>query len=181
MHSNAYCKCTSHELLIIWNISLHCSLRFIMHHQPKVRFAFSSKSSARVINIARNVPKQLKPGIMRSWTLSSVSWEVKNDATSAVKRKVSSARDSIHQELPGGIQSHFSFSPQRIANHVKKDVVVVGAGIAGLSAARKLIAKGFSDVLVLEAQDYLGGRVKTHREGRWSYLLFHSISLSYIS
>ncbi|XP_037793458.1 polyamine oxidase 1-like [Penaeus monodon] len=52
-----------------------------------------------------------------------------------------------------------------IANHVKKDVVVVGAGIAGLSAARKLIAKGFSDVLVLEAQDYLGGRVKTHREG----------------
>lgn len=85
------------------------------------------------------------------------------------------------KNFSGGIQSHFSFSPQRIANHVKKDVVVVGAGIAGLSAARKLIAKGFSDVLVLEAQDYLGGRVKTHREGRWSYLLFHSISLSYIS
>ncbi|XP_047485956.1 spermine oxidase-like [Penaeus chinensis] len=52
-----------------------------------------------------------------------------------------------------------------IANHVKKDVVVVGGGVAGLSAARKLIAEGFSDVLVLEAQDYIGGRVKTHREG----------------
>lgn len=38
------------------------------------------------------------------------------------------------------------------------DVVVVGAGIAGLTAARDLVAKQ-SDVLVLEARDRVGGRL----------------------
>lgn len=40
------------------------------------------------------------------------------------------------------------------------DVVVVGAGLAGLAAARHLHAKSFS-VAVLEAQDDVGGRVRT--------------------
>nr|XP_027213913.1 spermine oxidase-like [Penaeus vannamei] len=52
-----------------------------------------------------------------------------------------------------------------ITNHIKKDVVIVGGGVAGLSAAKELLAAGISDVIVLEAQDYLGGRVKTYREG----------------
>ncbi|NCZ88067.1 MAG: FAD-dependent oxidoreductase [Actinobacteria bacterium] len=37
------------------------------------------------------------------------------------------------------------------------DVVVVGAGVAGLAAAKHLHAKSFS-VAVLEAQDDVGGR-----------------------
>lgn len=40
------------------------------------------------------------------------------------------------------------------------DVVIVGAGLAGLAAARHLHAKSFS-VAVLEAQDDVGGRVRT--------------------
>ena len=40
------------------------------------------------------------------------------------------------------------------------DVIVLGAGLAGLAAARKLLAAG-RDVLVLEARDRPGGRVHT--------------------
>ncbi|XP_005089069.2 spermine oxidase [Aplysia californica] len=39
-------------------------------------------------------------------------------------------------------------------------VVVIGAGIAGVSAALKLVYNGIPDVTLLEAQDYIGGRVK---------------------
>ena len=41
------------------------------------------------------------------------------------------------------------------------DVVVVGAGLAGLTAARELVAGGRS-VLVMEARDRVGGRVLSH-------------------
>jgi monoamine oxidase len=44
------------------------------------------------------------------------------------------------------------------------DVVVVGAGLAGLSAARELVAQG-SSVVVLEARDRVGGRVLNHDIG----------------
>ncbi len=42
------------------------------------------------------------------------------------------------------------------------DVIVLGAGLAGLSAARDLAAAG-TDVLVLEARDRVGGRVEQTR------------------
>src|SRR5262249_17039648 len=44
------------------------------------------------------------------------------------------------------------------AQVVETDVVVVGAGVAGLSAARKLVAEG-RDVVVLEARHPGGGRL----------------------
>ena len=38
------------------------------------------------------------------------------------------------------------------------DAVIVGAGWAGISAAKALLDDGVENVLVLEAQDYIGGR-----------------------
>src|SRR3989475_8560015 len=41
------------------------------------------------------------------------------------------------------------------------DVIVVGAGLAGLTAARQIVKAGRS-VIVLEARDRVGGRVLNH-------------------
>jgi monoamine oxidase len=51
-------------------------------------------------------------------------------------------------------------APRRIEG---KRVIVLGAGLAGLSAAWNLMNSGY-DVTVLEAQDVPGGRVKTIRD-----------------
>jgi monoamine oxidase len=44
------------------------------------------------------------------------------------------------------------------------DVVVIGAGMAGLTAARALAEAG-QKVLLLEAQDRIGGRILTRHVG----------------
>ncbi len=43
--------------------------------------------------------------------------------------------------------------------------LVLGAGIAGLSAASHLAKNGFTDFLVLEARNRLGGRIATMQIG----------------
>jgi monoamine oxidase len=51
---------------------------------------------------------------------------------------------------------------------MQRDVVVIGAGLAGLRCATDLVAAG-RDVVVLEARDRVGGRVWSHRftNGQW--------------
>ena len=58
-----------------------------------------------------------------------------------------------------------SYSPEDARNILGNietvDIVVVGGGCAGAECASKLYAAGFTSLVILEAQDYLGGRIKT--------------------
>ena len=60
------------------------------------------------------------------------------------------------------IRAHRGFE-MAVTVHERHDVVVIGAGLAGLTAAHALQAQGL-DVLVLEAQERVGGRVHSMRQ-----------------
>ncbi|MBX3167272.1 MAG: FAD-dependent oxidoreductase [Candidatus Eremiobacteraeota bacterium] len=67
----------------------------------------------------------------------------------------------IHE---GWTRRHLLFTPKNrrpvIVEGVRYDAIVIGAGVAGLAAARKLQENG-KKVAVLEARDRVGGRVET--------------------
>ncbi|PRW57779.1 Amine oxidase [flavin-containing] [Chlorella sorokiniana] len=81
--------------------------------------------------------------------------------------------DAAAVRLPGLGQG--SLRPERVAPHASQpertawDVIVVGGGVAGLTAARNLLRQGHS-VLLLEARSVLGGRANrtavAHAGGR---------------
>lgn len=59
----------------------------------------------------------------------------------------------------------FFYSCTQKSNEIdtSKKVIIIGAGTAGLTAANYLKTKGVESVVVLEAQDKVGGRLKTDR------------------
>lgn len=53
---------------------------------------------------------------------------------------------------------HLSFS---LMDSTKRySVIVIGAGISGISAAKQLADNGVKDILILEASDRIGGRIR---------------------
>jgi len=54
-----------------------------------------------------------------------------------------------------------------LASATDADVVIIGAGAAGVSAATSLVSKGMS-VVIIEAADYIGGRVKKGTMGNYT-------------
>ncbi|XP_077983035.1 amine oxidase [flavin-containing] B-like [Glandiceps talaboti] len=60
-------------------------------------------------------------------------------------------------------EKYFEEENYKLALETKKDVIVIGAGISGMSAAKVLHEAGL-DIMVLEARDRLGGRSVTFND-----------------
>jgi phytoene dehydrogenase-like protein len=64
------------------------------------------------------------------------------------------------------------------------DIIIIGAGISGLRCATYLYENSLANILVLEAQDRLGGRVNRVEYGNDNYELgamwIHGIQVSSI-
>lgn len=57
-------------------------------------------------------------------------------------------------------QKALKFS-QEVQNIISKEVIIIGAGASGLSCANELYKCGVKDILLLEASDDVGGRIRT--------------------
>lgn len=77
--------------------------------------------------------------------------QLDDPASAAERRRAKRRKHRRHHRHPHAVPA-------------KVDVVVVGAGLAGLTTASNLVAAGHS-VLVLEARDRVGGRVLNHDIG----------------
>lgn len=66
----------------------------------------------------------------------------------------------------------------------KVRVCVIGAGIAGLGAAQRLVEAGVQDFVLLEAADRIGGRVCTIKHGeypqKWMKIKWRYFYLLYV-
>lgn len=69
--------------------------------------------------------------------------------------------------LIGLTKSTFALNEDASSDSKKKQIVIIGAGLAGLAAVRELKSRGH-DVIIVEARDRIGGRIWTSE--RWDDL-----------
>ncbi|XP_078176280.1 lysine-specific histone demethylase 1 homolog 2-like [Carex rostrata] len=108
--------------------------------------------------------------ILATWRLDVRSWLSKSHIKATVASKydklVSAAHDFLSLEgyINFGVAPTFQITPDPTPSpsSPKASVLVIGAGLAGLAAARQLLHFGYK-VLVLEGRARPGGRVFTYR------------------
>ncbi len=54
----------------------------------------------------------------------------------------------------------------------KHQIIIIGGGISGLAALNRLLEQGVKDVILLEANNRLGGRIRTEVYGKFWFVLF---------
>ena len=103
-----------------------------------------------------------KPTLLSSicYTYNSTFWEFLRPKIKTMKRRI--FLKSIPASLLASSYWTTACQAENGINPADKTVVVIGAGISGLAAAKKLQEAGFK-VSILEAQDKVGGRVRTNR------------------
>jgi len=108
-----------------------------------------------------------------SYSFAAVSStpQQREDLAQPVLGRVFLAGEAVATDAPGTVQGARG-SGQRAARELTaaaepgERVAVIGAGAAGLAAARQLADDGFT-VMVIEARDRLGGRIQTVTNKSW--------------
>ncbi|CAA7391296.1 unnamed protein product [Spirodela intermedia] len=117
-------------------------------------------STKVVDNEEKNLSKQVQSSFDKGQSLGSCEKEIGHIEALASSEKVNNAEiTAVNSSM-----QLLDMNPivKCDSKDVQRSVIVVGAGPAGLTAARHLKRQGFS-VTVLEARDRIGGRVYTDR------------------
>lgn len=62
-------------------------------------------------------------------------------------------------------------------NGFDKKIVIVGAGASGIAAATKLYENGFHNIVILEGESRLGGRINSFKYGKFKKYLTITVFL----
>jgi hypothetical protein len=81
--------------------------------------------------------------------------------TGAMRTSIKSSRACLRLSDGRFFGNANPLAPRPPTEIVDKEVVIVGGGAAGLACATRLAAAGIRDMVLLEAGDEVGGRIRT--------------------